>query len=83
MADKRSRKRKPYSLKDVQLIGSHALQELERILLSSSDDDQIIKAANSIGSLMNAYKHLMETTDIVSRLEALEQQQKQHLKRVI
>ena len=76
MADKRARKRKAYTTKQVQLIGSHALQEMERIMLSDSDNNEKIRAANSISTLINSYRRLIETTEIVERLEALEAKQK-------
>lgn len=74
MADRRTRKRKPYTIKQVELIGSHALQSCERILLSkSSTTDEIIKASNSISGLMNTFRRLKETGEIVERIETLEQ----------
>ncbi|MCC5907359.1 MAG: hypothetical protein JJU13_14195 [Balneolaceae bacterium] len=75
MADKRSRKRKAYTIEQVQLIGSHALQEMERILLSDSDNNEKIRAANAISTLINSYRRLVETSEIVERLEALEERQ--------
>ncbi len=75
MADKRSRKRKAYSLKQVKLIGSHALMEMERIILSGSDNTEKIRACNAISSLMNSYTRMVETQDIIERLEALEAKQ--------
>ena len=75
MADKRARKRKAYSVNQVQLIGSHALQEMERILLSDADNGEKIRAANSISTLINSYRRLVETTEIVERIEALENRQ--------
>ena len=75
MADKRSRKRKAYTTDQVKLIGSHALQEMERILLSDADNNEKIRAANSIATLINSYRRLVETTEIIERLEALEQKQ--------
>lgn len=73
MADKRKRKRKPYTLRQVQLIGSHALAEVERILLdpASSTHDKL-RAAAVISSLHNAYAKLAETADLEQRIEALE-----------
>jgi hypothetical protein len=75
MADKRSRKRKAYTIEQVQLIGSHALQEMERILLSDSDNNEKIRASNAISTLINSYRRLVETSDIIDRLEALESKQ--------
>lgn len=74
MADKRARKRKAYTTKQVLLIGSHALQECERILLNeNADNGDVIRASNAISTLINSYRRLIETTDIVERIERLEE----------
>ena len=73
MADRRERKRKNYSIKQVLLIGSHALQEMERILLcEKSPNDEKIRASNAISTLINSYRATVETSEIVDRLEKLE-----------
>ena len=72
MADSRSRKRKAYTVKQVQLIGSHALMEMERIILSDAENPEKIRAANAISTLMNSYRALVETGEIIQRIEALE-----------
>ena len=73
MADRRARKRKNYSIKQVLLIGSHALQEMERILLcEKSPNDEKIRASNAISTLINSYRATVETSEIVDRLEKLE-----------
>lgn len=74
MADKRSRKRKAYTLNQVRLIGSHALQECERILLSDGDNAEKIRAANAISTLINSYGKLTELHDLEKRIEKLETQ---------
>lgn len=76
MADSRSRKRKAYTTDQVQLIGSHALQERERIILSDSDNNEKIRAANAISTLINSYRRLVETSELESRISALEEQKK-------
>ena len=74
MADKRSRKRKAYTIKQVELIGSHALQEMERILLSDkADNNEKIRSANAISTLINSMRRIKETTEIIERIEALEE----------
>lgn len=75
MADRRSRKRKAYTLKQVQLIGSHALMEMERILLSDAENSEKIRASNSISSLINSFRSLVETSEIIERIEKLEDKQ--------
>ena len=72
MADSRSRKRKAYTVEQALLIGSHALQEMERILLSDADNNEKIRSANAISTLINSYRRLVETSEIVERIEALE-----------
>ncbi|NBC04788.1 MAG: hypothetical protein GVY20_13920 [Bacteroidetes bacterium] len=75
MADKRSRKRKAYTVDQVKLIGSHALMEMERIILSDADNNEKIRASNSIATLINSYRRLIETSEIIERIEALENKQ--------
>ena len=75
MADSRSRKRKAYTVDQVLLIGSHALQEMERILLSDADNNEKIRSANAISTLINSYRRLVETGEIIERIEALENRQ--------
>jgi len=75
MADSRSRKRKAYTVEQVLLIGSHALQEMERILLSDADNNEKIRSANAISTLINSYRRLVETGEIIERIEALENRQ--------
>lgn len=76
MADSRSRKRKPYSIKQVEMIGSHALRECERILLNDkADNNDVIRASNAISTLINSFRRLKEATEIIERIEALEGKQ--------
>ena len=75
MADKRLRKRKPYTLQQVQTIGSHALMTCENILLSpNTTDGQKLQAANSISALLNSYARLYESTELELRIQKLEEQ---------
>ena len=77
MADRRARKRKQYTIKQVLLIGSHALMEMERILLcEKSPNDEKIRASNAISTLINSYRATIETSEIIERIEALEQVRK-------
>lgn len=74
MADKRKRKRKAYTAQQVQLIGSHALMEMERILLNeNSDNIEKIRASNAISTLINSYRRLVETADLEQRITELEE----------
>ena len=74
MADSRARKRKPYTLEQARLIGTHALVECERILLDdTSQPGDRIRAANSISSLLNSYAKISEISDLEERIGNLEQ----------
>ena len=74
MADKRKRKRKPYTLQQVQRIGSHALMTCENILLSDqSTDGQKLQACNSISALLNSYARLYESSELELRIQKLEE----------
>lgn len=75
MPDKRKRKRKAYSLREARLIGSHALQECENILLTADSDSDRIRAANAIATLLNSYARISETADLEDRIAALENKQ--------
>lgn len=75
MADNRKRKRKPYTLDQARLIGTHALMECEAILLDdNSQPGDKIRAANSISSLLNSYAKISEISDLEERITILEQQ---------
>ena len=69
---KRRKKRKPYNLKRFKASLSTGLRELERIVLQSDDDDQVIRACNSLATLANSFRNLEEVTDIIERIEILE-----------
>lgn len=74
MANKNKRKRKAYTLKEVQLISSNALQELERIILSEkSEDTDLIRAVNSLATMVNSYTRLAEVVDIEKRIQEIEE----------
>ena len=73
MADRRKRKRKSYSLKQVQRIGSHALMVCEGILLSpDSTPGQQLQACNSVSALLNSYARLYEASSLEERIRQLE-----------
>lgn len=74
MADSRQRKRKPYSLQQLQVIMATAIRELETIYLNGKNEsDQRIRAINSLASLCNSYTKLTETADLEERITKLEQ----------
>lgn len=77
MADSRQRKRKPYSLQQVQIIAATAVRELETIFLDKvTDTNERIRAINSLASLINSYSRLAETADLEARIVELEKQLK-------
>lgn len=73
MADSRQRKRKPYSLKQLQVIMATAIRELESIYMNGDQPDQKIRAINSLSSLCNSYAKLTETADLEERIAKLEE----------
>jgi hypothetical protein len=81
MADSRQRKRKPYSLQQLQVIMATAIRELETIFMNDGNDlDQRIRAINSLSSLCNSYSKLTETAELEARIIALEE--KNNLRKV-
>lgn len=72
---KRRKKRKPYELQHFKAVLSTGLRELERIILTAKQDDfeSIIKACNSLATLANSYRNLTESTDLLTRIEKLEE----------
>jgi len=79
MAIKNKRKRKAYTLKEVQLISSNALQELERIILSEkSEDTELIRAVNSLSTMVNSYTKLTEAAEFEKRIRQLEEKINEH-----
>jgi len=79
MANKNKRKRKAYTLKEVQLISSNALQELERIILSEkSEDAELIRAVNSLSTMVNSYTKLTEAAEFEKRIRKLEEKINEH-----
>lgn len=80
MALKKRRKRKPLSLDQIRCSMSTAIRELESIYMNTeNDNDQRIRAINSMASTVNAYTRLTEAHEFEERLTALEERQ---LKRV-
>jgi len=79
MSNKNKRKRKAYTLKEVQLISSNALQELERIILSEkSEDADLIRAVNSLSTMINSYTRLTEAAEFDKRIQQIEEKINEH-----
>ena len=74
MAIKRRKKRKPYTLNQLQMILSTAVRELERIYLDDrTDSEKRVRAINSLASLANSYSRLTEVADLEERIKKLEE----------
>jgi|GEM_PF-3371381 len=72
---KRRKKRKSYDLSHFKAVLSTGLRELERIILTAKEDDYetITRACNSLATLANSYRNLTESTDLLQRIEKLEE----------
>ena len=76
MADGRQKKRKPYSLQQVQTIMATAVRELESMYLNEDNSpDQRVRAINALASLTNSYARLYEATELETRIQILEGKQ--------
>lgn len=73
MSWKRSRSRKPLTLEQLKLKLTDAIKQMEKIILKESyTESQKIQAVNALSGLVGKYKSLIETTDLIERIEALE-----------
>jgi len=71
--DKRTRSRKPLSLKVARLRMTDAMKVLEEIIQDSDNDHYTrINAINALSGLVSRYTKLTETDDLEKRIEALE-----------
>lgn len=70
---KYSRSRKALSLHDVKLRMTDGIKAIEKIILTSEDDQKQIQAAHALTGLVGKYQKLIETTDIIERIERLEE----------
>jgi hypothetical protein len=70
---KYKRSRKPLSLEDAKLRMTDSIKAIEKIILTSKDDNKQIQAAHALSGLVKAYKSLIETTEILKRIEELEE----------
>lgn len=69
---KYKRSRKPLTINEANLRLTDAIKAVEKIVLSSNDEHKIIQAANAMSGLIKSYKSLIETTELIERVEALE-----------
>lgn len=78
---KHSRSRKPYTVNDLLLKLTDAVKELEKVILKGEHTaNQKIQAINALSGLVGKYKTLIETSELLDRIEALEENA--NLKRV-
>lgn len=71
---KRNRPRKALDLDTLKLRLTAAIQEMERIIMTESDDQKKIQASNTLAGLVNRYSRLLEVSDLEERITELEQQ---------
>lgn len=70
---KQKRSRKALTVNDLMLKLTDAVKELEKIILHDSyTENQKIQAVNALSGLVGKYKTLIETSEILERIEALE-----------
>ena len=73
MPIKRRKKRKPYTLHQLQTIMATAVRELESIYLHPDVSDEArIRAINGLAALCNSYSKLYEVTQLETRVTELE-----------
>ena len=77
---KQRRSRKPISIQDAQLRLTDCIKQLERVILDDDTERENmqmkIQASYAMSNVVNRYAKIVETTEIVERLEALEAKQK-------
>ncbi|SMO84176.1 hypothetical protein [Gracilimonas mengyeensis] len=70
---KQKRSRKRLTVDDLMLKMTDAVKTMEKIILSDSyTENQKIQAVNALSGLVGKYKGLIETHEIIERIEALE-----------
>jgi len=77
---KQRRSRKPISIQDAQLRLTDCIKQLERVILDDDTERENmqmkIQASYAMSNVVNRYAKIVETTEIVERLEKLEAMQK-------
>lgn len=70
---KQKRSRKKFTVDDLLLKMTDAVKEMEKIILEESySENQKIQAVNALSGLVGKYRNLVETSEIIERIEALE-----------
>lgn len=70
---KYNRSRKSLDLDTCKLRMTDAIKKIEKIILTSKDDQKIIQAVHALSGLINRYSKLIEITDLEERITKLEQ----------
>lgn len=70
---KQKRSRKKFTIDDLLLKMTDAVKTMEEIILHDKyTENQKIQAVNALSGLVGKYKGLIETHEIIERIEALE-----------
>ena len=73
---KQRRSRKPMSLENAKLKMTDAVKQMEKIILDGDYDSKTvqtkIQAVHALSGIISRYTKLIETADIIERIEALE-----------
>jgi hypothetical protein len=69
---KYNRSRKPLSLDECKLRMTDAIKEMEKIILSNGKDAVKIQAVHALSGIIARYSKVIETGELIERLEKLE-----------
>jgi len=73
---KQKRSRKKLTVDDLLLKLTDAVKAMEEIILHDKySENQKVQAVNALSGLVGKYKGLIETSEIIERIEALENNQ--------
>ena len=70
---KQKRSRKPLSLDDCKLRLTDAIKQCERLIMDDPKDHVLIQATHAMAGAISRYVQLVETTEIIDRIEKLEE----------
>ena len=72
---KYKRSRKPLTLDDCKLRLTDAVKAVEKIVLQEGKtNNEIVQAVHALSGAINRYAKLVETTDLLERIQRLEEQ---------
>lgn len=78
MSYKRKRSRKPLTLHEAKLRMTDTIAKLEKIIMTSDNENQIINASNALSGLVSRFARLHKTHDLEKRLEEIEKRLDEH-----